>query len=165
MVGTRCIDVEDPSRQEDLGPKEGIRKFTIRFYYPGAEPETEAGAEPEAAAEAKTESPTVLYGYFGKTVTAKNEGLVTAAKNTAQVYAYEKTKVDSFVTASGPAGQESGVSGALYFKNRADAFASGFLRGGRQVAVNSRSEETLNTVETVRDAEEASGAAEDSCPV
>ena len=108
-------------------------------------------------AEAKTESPTVLYGYFGKTVTAKNEGLVTAAKNTAQVYAYEKTKVDSFVTASGPAGQESGVSGALYFKNRADAFASGFLRGGRQVAVNSRSEETLNTVETVRDAEEASG--------
>ena len=108
-------------------------------------------------AEAKTESPTVLYGYFGKTVTAKNEGLVTAAKNTAQVYAYEKTKVDSFVTASGPAGQESGVSGALYFKNRADAFASGFLRGGRQVAVNSRSEETMNTVETVRDAEEASG--------
>ena len=56
MVGTRCIDVEDPSRQEDLGPKEGIRKFTIRFYYPGAEPAAEAGAEPAAAEGAEPET-------------------------------------------------------------------------------------------------------------
>ena len=101
--------------------------------------------------EAIQESPTVFYGFFGKTVSAKNEGLLAAAKDTVEISAAESTTINSFVTGSGPAGEVSGVSGALDFRSRANAFASGYLRGGKSVNVTSNSEEKLNTILMVRD--------------
>ena len=117
---------------------------------------------------ARTEAPTVLYGFFGKNVSAKNEGLLAAAKDAVEVIAFEQTIVHSFVTGSGPAAEACGVSGALYFRNRADAFASGFLRGGQAVRVTSGSEDRLDSDLIVRDASETYGNAETigigSCP-
>ncbi len=37
MIGTFSIDLTDTGRQEVLGKKEGYRKITVRFYYPGIE--------------------------------------------------------------------------------------------------------------------------------
>ena len=109
-------------------------------------------------AEAKTESQTVFFGFFGKEVSAKNEGLLAAAKNAVEVSATERTWVNSFVTGSGPSKATAGVSGALDFRNKASAFASGYLRGGMKVNITSGSEERLDHIEMVRDGAEAYGS-------
>ena len=110
-------------------------------------------------ADAAANSSTVFYGFFGKTVSAGNEGLVAAAKDSVEVIANESTTVDSFLTASWQSSEAAGVSGAVYFKNKADAYASGYLRGGKAVAVTSESVDKFNSVEAVRDFKEYYGSA------
>ena len=109
-------------------------------------------------AEAKTESPTVFFGYFGKKVSAKNEGILAAAKDAVEVIANESTAVESYVTGSGTAVMIAGESGVLDFRNKASAFASGYLRGGKQVNVTSESKERLINTVIVRDGAEAYGS-------
>ncbi|MBP3879419.1 MAG: hypothetical protein J6D46_03795 [Lachnospiraceae bacterium] len=110
-------------------------------------------------ADAAANSSTVFYGFFGKTVSAGNEGLVAAAKDSVEVIANESTTVDSFLTASWQSSEAAGVSGAVYFKNKADAYANGYLRGGKAVAVTSESVDKFNSVEAVRDFKEYYGSA------
>ena len=110
-------------------------------------------------ADTASESPTVFYGFFGKTVSAKNEGLLAAAKDAVEVVADETTTVTSFMTASGPAPGAAGVSGVVYMKSTANAFASGYLRGEKSVFVSSNSDNRINNISTVVDGTENNGNA------